>query len=356
MYIELMVTFLLSFIYLFLLRKTAKHYGLVDRPNERKLHQGTVPLVGGIAIYLTLITTLVLFFKLTPDVVLYTVSTTCLLIVGVVDDKYDISFKVRLFVQALIAGFLIYFGERSLHNLGELFGDNTIIMPEVLSYIVTIFAVIGAINAFNMVDGIDGLLGALATVTFGSLGLLFYQHGDYHNAGLCALLISSMLPYIILNLGSRYKVFMGDAGSLVIGFTVVWLLIEACQLEEKQASIRPVTALWLIAIPLMDMVAIMIRRVRKGQSPFKPDREHLHHICQRLGLSARSSLLLISCCAAAMAGIGIWADLNNVSESIMLFSFLTLFVIYLLMISYIWKVVTFIRHIFGLQNEIKADA
>lgn len=118
-------------------------------------------------------------------------------------------------------------------------------------------------------------------MTFGALGYLFLIDGNTELALVCGLLVTAMIPYILLNLGfplgRRFKVFMGEAGSIFIGFTVIWLLIEATQ-GVSSPPIRPVTALWVIALPLMDMVTIMVRRIRKGQSPFKPAREHLHHI------------------------------------------------------------------------------
>ncbi len=101
-------------------------------------------------------------------------------------------------------------------------------------------------------------------------------------------MIAAILPYILLNLGAlgrRYKVFMGDAGSTMIGFTIIWILLETTQ--GKTHPISPVTALWIIAIPLMDMVAIMYRRLRKGMSPFSPDRQHIHHLIMRAGFTSR---------------------------------------------------------------------
>ncbi|MFA0544224.1 undecaprenyl-phosphate alpha-N-acetylglucosaminyl 1-phosphate transferase, partial [Vibrio sp. 10N.222.52.B7] len=147
-----------------------------------------------------------------------------------------------------------------------------------LSPVVTVLAVIGAINAFNMVDGIDGLLGGLAIVTFAGIAILLKIDSQHGLAYLCAVFIAATIPYILMNLGilgRERRVFMGDAGSMMIGFTVIWLLLGASQ-DPSEAMMRPITALWLIAVPLMDMAAIMFRRVRRGDSPFKPDREHLH--------------------------------------------------------------------------------
>lgn len=108
-------------------------------------------------------------------------------------------------------------------------------------------------------------------------------------------MIATIVPYILLNLGilgRRYKVFMGDAGSTLIGFTAIWLLLQSSQ--GKAHSINPVTALWIIAIPLMDMIAIMYRRLRKGMSPFSPDRQHIHHLIMRAGFTPRQAFVLIT--------------------------------------------------------------
>jgi UDP-GlcNAc:undecaprenyl-phosphate/decaprenyl-phosphate GlcNAc-1-phosphate transferase len=338
--------FCLSFISLFIFRRLAKRIGLVDKPNGRKMHVGQVPLVGGGAIFFTLAVALFLLPPLLDKPILYFSCASILVLIGVIDDRYDISFKLRLVVQATISLAMIIIGDRSLHNLGYLMGSEILYLPELISYIVTIFAVVGAINAFNMVDGIDGLLGGLASVTFAALGILFYQNAMFNFATFCALLVTAMLPYILLNLGipfgRRFKVFMGDAGSIFIGFTVIWLLIVASQ-GERAHAIRPVTALWLIALPLMDMVCIMIRRIRKGQSPFQPDREHLHHICQRLGMSSAVSLLFICTMAAIMAAVGIWSELNAINESIMFVTFLAVFIIYFHIINNIWRLTSFLH-------------
>ena len=162
-----------------------------------------------------------------------------------------------------------------------------------------------------------------------------------------------MIPYILMNLGligHKRKVFMGDAGSMMIGFTVIWLLIGASQ-TEGTPMIRPVTALWLIAIPLMDMVSIMIRRVKQGKSPFKPDRDHLHHICQRLGLSSIQTLGLICLIASLFAGIGILGEILLLPEYIMFYSFMVVFIGYLVILVNHFKVINFCRGKLGLPEK-----
>jgi len=353
MFLELSFVGFFSFASLFLMRKVAKAIGLVDKPNARKLHTGAVPLVGGISICLSIAQ----YITSNPDVIphsyLFLSCIGTLIVVGALDDKFDISFKVRLVVQALLSIAMMYFADIRLDNIGNVFGFGDIHLG-LLSPIVTILAVIGAINAFNMVDGIDGLLGGLAIVTFAALAVLLKVDSQHGLAYLCVVFIAAIVPYILMNLGilgRERKVFMGDAGSMMIGFTVIWLLLGASQ-EPSETLMRPTTALWLIAIPLMDMAAIMFRRVRRGDSPFKPDREHLHHIFQRLGFTPRQTLAMICIIASSFAGFGIYGELNDIAETTMFTLFMLCFLGYTITISHIWKITSWVRRYRNLPEKV----
>ncbi|MDX1303678.1 UDP-N-acetylglucosamine--undecaprenyl-phosphate N-acetylglucosaminephosphotransferase [Photobacterium sp.] len=339
MFFDLFFVFFSSFTALFLLRKFARRIGLVDKPNERKHHSGSVPLVGGIAICITLAQYLYYNPTLLADSGLYAFCIIVLTTVGALDDKFDVSFKLRFLIQGALSICMIYFAGLELQTLGNMIGFGAIDLG-VFGYFITVLAVIGAINAFNMVDGIDGLLGGLSIVTFGGLALMLTYDGQSELAYICLVIIIAIVPYILLNLGAfgrRRKVFMGDAGSMLIGFTVIWMLLLASQNGTKP-PLRPVTALWLIAVPLMDMAAIMIRRVRRGDSPFKPDREHLHHIFQRLGLNSVQTLIAICSIAALYAGFGIYGEINNIPEYAMFWLFIGFFVIYFALLSNVWRI------------------
>ncbi|PMG94680.1 UDP-N-acetylglucosamine--undecaprenyl-phosphate N-acetylglucosaminephosphotransferase [Vibrio breoganii] len=350
LYIELIFTFFFSLTALFFMRKFALNVGLVDKPNARKLHVGAVPLVGGLSICIS-----ILYFLFNhPDIIihteLYAASILILVVIGALDDKYDIDFKLRFLVQGALSVAMMALGKIELSTAGNILGTGLILLGWI-GYVVTIFAVVGAINAFNMVDGIDGLLGALSSVTFAGLAYLMYYYEQYDLAYFCLVLIIITIPYILLNLGAfgrKRRVFMGDAGSMLIGFTVIWLLLLSSQ--ENRPLMRPVTALWLIAVPLMDMAAIMIRRIKRGDSPFKPDREHLHHIFQRVGFSSKSTLAIITVIAAAYAVIGILGEIYNIPEYIMFYLFIGCFIIYLIALMRVWVVTKILKDI---VNKIK---
>ena len=344
---------LVSFLSLIVLRRVAIAINLVDTPSTRKQHLGSVPLVGGIAIFATMSLFLAQSQFTSFSIPLFLLCSGLLVLTGALDDRFDISVKSRLLVQLVVTLIMFNFCDIHLDTLGKIIGWAELNFGTATSFIITFLAVAGAINAFNMVDGIDGLLGGLATITFSAMAYLFYFSGDIALYKICLLIVFATLPYLLLNLGfpfgTRMKIFMGDAGSMFIGFTVVWLLLSGSQPTES--SFRPVTALWLIALPLMDMAAIMIRRVRKGQSPFKPDREHLHHICQRIGLSSKMTLLTICCIAASLASIGILGEEYDISESIMFVSFILMFTCYYTAICHVWRVTTFIRKIKNLSSR-----
>lgn len=333
MIIELPFTFFFAFSSLFLLRKFARNINLVDKPDARKHHVGAIPLVGGIALYIV-----VTYYLLNnPDTFsfswLYLTSITILIVMGVMDDKQGLSVKVRMLIELFVTLGMIYYADIQLHTLGNLFGYGKQGLG-IFSVPITILGVIGTINAYNMVDGIDGLLGCLSLVSFAAIGYLLNSSQLAGLSYLCIVIIVALLPYILMNLGflgRERKVFMGDAGSMLIGFTVIWMLLQSSQ-NSDVFVIRPVTALWVIGIPLMDMVSTMIRRIRQGNSPFKPDREHLHHIFQRLGFSPRQTLVIICCISGVLAGFGVYGEVMHFPEYVMFYSYMLCFVLYLLIV------------------------
>ncbi len=345
---DLIFVFVFTLVFLFFARKAAKKIGLVDRPNYRKRHQGLIPLVGGVSVYAGVCFAFFFawFFSsyYIPHARLYLICAAVLVCVGALDDRFDISVKFRALAQAFVAVLMMSYAGLYLSSLGYILGSWEFILGP-FGYILTLFAVWAAINAFNMVDGIDGLLGGLSSVSFAALGVILFFNGQTSLAMWCFTMIAATLPYILLNLGvfgKRYKVFMGDAGSTFIGFTLIWILLQTTQ--GPLHPINPVTALWIIAIPLMDMIAIMYRRLRKGLSPFSADRQHIHHLIMRAGFTSRQAFALITLAAALLATIGVVAEYYVVvPEWVMLALFLLAFVLYDYCIKRAWKVARFIR-------------
>lgn len=320
----------------------AIRFGLVDLPNERKLHTGAIPLVGGVGIYLGVLIASMIYFQNNQVFHIYLISAALILFLGVLDDKYDLSVRLRIVAQIIIASMMIFGAKFYLQSFGHIFGFFEFKLGY-LGILVTIVAVIGAINAFNMVDGIDGLAGMLSLVSFTALTLLLYRaDSDWYLLPL--LFIAAICAYLVFNLSllkSLGKIFMGDAGSMLIGLTIVWLLVIGTSSEVN--AFRPVTALYIIAIPLMDMAAIMYRRIKKGVSPFQPDRNHLHHIFQRAGLTRKQTLCLITMLGCLWGSVGVVAEIFMFPEWVMFIIFIASFGAYAWCISHVWQVLKFFR-------------
>ena len=155
-----------------------------------------------------------------------------------------------------------------------------------------------------------------------------------------------LFPFVLFNLGyfgKLRKVFMGDAGSMMIGFIVIWVLIGGTQSDDGHYIIRPVTALWLIAVPLIDMMAIMIRRIRKGHSPFKPDREHFHHIMQRIGFTPRESLVVICSVQLLYSTLGLLGEYFQVPEYVMFYTIVACFLFHTYWMTHSFKMAKIVR-------------
>ena len=329
MMIAALTSFFFAFIAIKLFKPLAVDVGLVDKPNARKHHDGQIPLIGGISIFAAVLAASLLWLPNTLELRMYLIASAMMVFIGALDDKYDLKVRIRIVGQIIIASLMIYGVGGYIANLGDLFGFGDINLGPV-GIIFTYFAIIVVINAYNMVDGIDGLIGSLSLNTFTAIAILFLISGNSGYLSYPLMLATATLPYLVFNLGffKKYtnKIFMGDAGSMFIGLSVIWLLSMGTQGEN--ASFRPVTALWICAVPLMDMLAIVMRRYRKGKSPFKPDRDHLHHILQRAGLSSRQTLIAITVFSVLMSSLGVLGEYFQVPESIELVLFIVIFILY----------------------------
>ncbi len=225
---------------------------------------------------------------------------------GALDDRYPLQAGYRLLAQ-LIAGLAIASIGVQVSSLGNLIGLGTIYLG-LFAIPFTAIAITGLCNAYNMVDGIDGLAGCLTLVALCSLLYLTQGHAPDNEVVILAYLCTSIAIFLMFNLTLRpkIKVFMGDAGSTFLGCAVAIAMIYFSQTGRD--IINPATALWLIAIPMMDMVSTMLRRVTKGKSPLHADRTHLHHILVRSGLTHRQALICIVVVSGALATFGIFME------------------------------------------------
>lgn len=323
---------------LHLLRPVALRIRLVDTPNDRKANQGSVPLIGGLAMFCGFA-----LAALTLDIGLtayrgFFAAAAILVVVGVLDDMHELSSRARFGTQILAAALMAMWGGVVLHNLGALGGGDVFSLGR-WEIVFTIFATVGVINALNMSDGVDGLAGGLSLIAL--LGLTYVADGAGFDSErtLLSMLAVVVVGFLLFNLRlpgrRRALVFMGDAGSMFLGFAITWFFISLSQGDER--AMAPVAALWLLMIPLFDTVWLILWRFSQGRSPTSSDIGHLHHVLQMTGMGAAASVWLMLAIAALGAAAGLLALERGVAESTMFYLFLGLFVAYCVFMTISWQ-------------------
>lgn len=323
------------------LRKPAEHFGLVDHPNHRKMHLGSIPTIGGIAMFLALLLLAALFHY--PVLQYYTslfLGIALLVMIGVMDDLHDWSARRKMLFQVLAVLLMIAIDGNSLSHLGNLFGQGSL----ELSYWAipfTIFGVIGLINAINMVDGVDGLAGGLCLSSLLWLLIAASILGASAESLLLVSVIGVVLGFLLLNMRhpwqARASVFMGDAGSMMLGFILGWFAVHLSQLHGP--ALPPIATVWIFAVPLLDSVNVMSRRLLEGKSPFKADRGHLHHLLLDAGFSHAQTGTIMVLSSFLLGGVGMVAWTWHVPEYVLFYGFFALFVIYSFLTGQAWKAI-----------------
>ncbi|GHA08447.1 undecaprenyl-phosphate alpha-N-acetylglucosaminyl 1-phosphate transferase [Arenicella chitinivorans] len=320
-WVNLSLVFLTALFVTGLLVRFAFRFGLVAVPGEHRQHTAPTPMVGGLGVFAGLALG-VLCWSPADLGLLSCLAILCL--VGMLDDRITLPSWLRLLVQGGVAYLMIKLTGVRLESLGFLVSTKYEVVLGPWSMPMTIFAVIGVINATNMSDGMDGLAGSLVIISLGVLLLLTKT-----DVTLIWIAIASVSGFLVLNLRigrARAKVFMGDAGSTMIGLLLAYLLINASQ---QSAGFPPVVALWVLALPLIDAVSVLIVRPLRGRSPFDADRVHYHHLILDRGLSVNQTLILVVVVQTVCGGFGAWMFKTGVADNHILLVFLIMFILYL---------------------------
>ncbi len=330
-----------------LFRRYAPQLGVVDVPGGRKRHHGEVPLVGGLGMFagLALMAPVMLASgEFLAEHAAFFAAIALLVATGFADDRSGLSPRRRFFLQAIAALIMVQGAGIRLDNFGDLFGFGDV-TTGVLAVPITVFAVLGVINAINMLDGVDGLAGGVSLIALVVFAAFMAGAGALGQTLLLPL-ICVILAFMAFNLRTpwraRASVFMGDAGSVLLGFALAWYAVDLAQVRE---AFTPITAVWILALPLMDTTSLMVRRVIKGRSPFSADREHLHHILQRAGFTPGETVAILYALTLLMAAVGVAGWWLGLPEYLMFYAFMALFVAYFYGMLHAWKLMKKLRRL-----------
>ena len=307
------------------LRPLALRLRITDRPGGRKQHIGEIPLVGGIAMFIGI---LVAAMAAVQPTGLWTllVPAALLVIVGVIDDRYNVGVSARLAAQICAALIMMIGGGLYLRDIGDPFGTGRLGLG-ILAIPVSVLVALSVINAFNFIDGIDGLAASMALIGLAAGGLATGLRAPA--ASVAAMACGATLGFLLFNFPAfrnrRWRTFMGDAGSTLLGFLVVWFALSISQGADR--SLSPVAALWFALMPLSDFFSCFIRRVARGKMPLQAGREHFHYMLMRAGLSGRQALAVLVAFSGFYAAVGLIGAIHKLPDWALFAPWFTLLVL-----------------------------
>ncbi|MBK7016874.1 MAG: undecaprenyl/decaprenyl-phosphate alpha-N-acetylglucosaminyl 1-phosphate transferase [Sulfuritalea sp.] len=314
-----------------LLMFLAPAWGLIDHPGHRKVHQHATPLVGGLGMLMTLLLAQVACgfepFESSSLLVALAVVT----VIGVADDAHELSHRAKFVAQAIGAGIIVSGTSIWVTGLGDLIGVGDIELGK-WAILVTIISVVGVMNAVNMIDGLDGLAGSVSMMSVLVLALLALDGGQVNMGFELLLLAAAIAGFLFLNLRlpgrARALVFMGDTGGMIIGMLIAWYSIKLG--GSSNAQIKPITAVWVLGMPLLDMGSVMLVRLMQRKSPFHADQQHLHHVLLHAGYSVNQVVGIMSFVALALGAFAVGAERSGVAQATMFLSFIVVWAAYVL--------------------------
>jgi UDP-GlcNAc:undecaprenyl-phosphate/decaprenyl-phosphate GlcNAc-1-phosphate transferase len=294
------ISFLVAFLFFPVFIKVLGQWKLFDSSGEHKIHSGFTPSMGGLAILLGGMTSLILCLSFQDFVTLryFFIALALMFIIGMRDDILALSPKQKLYSQFLPVLVLVFLDRTFLHSTYGLLGHHQ--FPEWVGMAITIFVIVILTNAYNLIDGLDGLAGSIGLIILLCFGTWFFLIGETSLSSIAYCFAGALVAFLYFN-WQPSRIFMGDTGALMIGLLISYLSLKFIHTTyhlPRDNSYRfnaPVaTAICVLIIPVFDTLRVIILRLRKLQSPFKADRNHLHHQFINLGFSHSKSVISIA--------------------------------------------------------------
>lgn len=295
---KLIFFFIINFVFAFLVSylttpyaiKIAKKIGAIDIPKDsRRVHKVPTPRLGGIAIFFSFFLTLLIFNKFDKKMMILIISSTIILISGVIDDTKGLSPKLKLLFQISAALIIAIFGIRIKYISNFISGDGYIYLG-MLSIPLTVFWIVGITNTVNLIDGLDGLAAGVSAISSATLLVIVYTQGDLMLSLILIALIGAIVGFLPYNFNSA-RIFMGDTGSLFLGFVLSVISMEAT--IKSAAALAVFIPIFTLGIPIFDTSFAILRRLKARKPIMQADKGHLHHRLLKKGLTQKQTVLIL---------------------------------------------------------------
>ena len=307
-----LVSFLFGLIGMPFVVLIAKKKGFVVRPNKRMSHTGNVPNIGGINIYFSFMLTYMIFeFNQMSQSQFFLIGIFAIMSVGFIDDVLILTPLAKLLGETLAGIALIGFADIRITHLHGIFGIEQIgVIP---SFLLSLFILIAIINAINLIDGIDGLASGLGILYCSFFAVYFGLVGETSWSILGICMIGALAVFFIYNVfGNREKIFMGDSGSLLLGYLLTAFVFHFCEInayhevpEAFHMNAAPAVAICVLTVPIFDTIRVSITRIKQHRSPFQPDKNHIHHLLLKTGLNHIQTTCVLLSVSVLFIGLAI---------------------------------------------------
>ncbi len=323
----IIITFITSLLLVPICQKIARHVGAIDFPNERKVHKKPMPRLGGLAIFGAFLLGYILYGEITTQMLSILIGSFIILLIGIFDDVKPIRARYKFLVQIIAALIVVLYGQiyfNEITFLGIHLKFNMLI-----SYILSTFFIVAISNAINIIDGLDGLAAGVSTIYFLTIGIIAFILNKLGGLDiiLSLIMLGSTLGFLVFNFPPA-KIFMGDSGSLFLGFIIAVISLLGFKVATLTSLIIPIT---ILAIPICDTLFAIFRRLIKGENIGAPDKEHFHHQLLKLKFSPKISILIIYLINLIFAVISILYVIGNNHEAIVLYLLVMILILFVIL-------------------------
>lgn len=329
---------LLTFVLVLVLGRFAPTWHLLDYPGVRKLHGRAVPLVGGIAVVVAAFAALgvgTLWVEYLGGFSgWFALAAALMLATGTFDDLVDLRYWLKASVQIAAILLLIFLAGTRVASLGGLLGGASIQLGYATIPFI-LLCLLGYVNALNMIDGLDGLAGGVVVITLGFLAACAWVEGLSGLFLVALAFAAATLAFLAFNLRtpwrSRAAVFLGDAGSMTLGLAIGWVAVRIADAPGR-GIIAPICLAWILALPVMDALAVMVHRLVLRRNPFRPDRLHLHYVLVDMGYSPGQTTAILLSLSFLYGCYGLVGALAGLPEWVLFVSLLGVFAVHALFV------------------------
>ena len=310
--VSTLVSFFIGLCFMPLVIDIAKKRNFVVKPNKRTSHEGIIPNIGGVNIFISFLSTVFLFsYGIISELQFTIVGVFIILIIGFVDDLIDIRPTWKLLGELASAFFLVVVSDVRLSHLHGFLGITELSIG--WSYLLSFFVFVVIINSLNLIDGVDGLASGLGMLYSLFFAIYFNLTANINLAISAYAMAGSLFVFFLYNVfGGKSKIFMGDSGSLLLGYMITLYVFEFCEMNAYQClpdlfqmSAAPAVAICVLSVPLFDTIRVMLTRLKKGVSPFHPDKNHIHHLLLKTGLKHRQVTFVLLIVSIGFIALGI---------------------------------------------------